>query len=176
MMQSTTMEPRAGTRLGVVVARFLNRAWNRAEALLDWLRAPALLAARLYVSYVFFNSGLQSLSDWAGTVWLYQNEFHVAVLPPHLAAVVGTAGELLLPPLVALGLLGRFSALGLFVVNLVALLSYMYALQVPAIMFHFIWGGLMLVIALWGPGAWSMDAWRQARMIEPHREFPLSLR
>ena len=139
------------------------RLWGMVEAVLDWLRAPALLAARLYVSYVFFNSGLQSLRSWQGTVWLYQNQFHVALLPPLVAAVVGTAGELLLPPLVAFGLLGRFAALGLFVVNLVALLSYLYALQVPAIMFHFIWGGLMLMIALWGPGRWSVDALRLRR-------------
>ena len=153
----------AATRSGAIEASIVARLWGIAEGVLDWLRSPALLAARLYVSYVFFNSGLQSLRDWAGTVWLYQNEFHVAVLPPYVAALVGTAGELLLPPLVAFGLLGRFGAVGLFVVNLVALLSYMYALQVPAIMFHFIWGGLLLMVALWGPGAWSIDAWRKAR-------------
>lgn len=131
------------------------------KRLLDWMQAPALLAARLYVAFVFFNSGRQSLRDWAGTVWLYENEFHVALLPPHVAAVAGTAGELLLPPLVALGLLGRFGALGLFVVNAVALLSYLYALQPPAILFHVIWGILMLMVALWGPGKWSLDAWLQ---------------
>jgi putative oxidoreductase len=131
--------------------------------ILDWLQAPALLAARLYVSFVFFNSGLQSLRDWAGTVWLYENEFHVALLPPHVAAVAGTAGELLLPPLLALGLCGRFGALGLFMVNAVALLSYLYALQAPAILFHVIWGILILVVALWGPGKWSVDHWLQRR-------------
>ena len=156
---SETTAPRSGAIDGHIVARL----WGLAERVLDALRSPALLAARLYVSYVFFNSGLQSLRDWAGTVWLYQNEFHVAPMPPYIAAVVGTAGELLLPPLVAFGLFGRFGALGLFVVNLVALLSYMYALQAPAIMFHFIWGGLILMIALWGPGAWSVDGWRLAR-------------
>ena len=159
MTRTTAVAPHGGGIEGPIVTRL----WGPVESLLDWLRSPTLLAARLYVSYVFFNSGLQSLRDWAGTVWLYQNEFHIAVLPPHVAAVVGTAGELLLPPLVAFGLLGRFGALGLFVVNLVALLSYMYALQVPAIMFHFIWGGLILMIALWGPGAWSIDAWRLVR-------------
>ena len=158
MKQAMTVTPNSGADNGNLVMRL----WGLVETALDGLRSPALLAARLYVSYVFFNSGLQSLGDWGGTVWLYQNEFHVAFLPPHVAAVVGTAGELLLPPLVAFGLLGRFGALGLFVVNLVALLSYMYALQVPAIMFHFIWGGLILMIALWGPGAWSVDAWRRA--------------
>jgi putative oxidoreductase len=155
--------PAAAPHRGSIESNIVARLWGLAERVLDALRSPALLAARLYVSYVFFNSGLQSLRDWAGTVWLYQNEFHVAPMPPYFAAVVGTAGELLLPPLVAFGLLGRFGALGLFVVNLVALLSYMYALQAPAIMFHFIWGGLILMIALWGPGAWSVDAWRLAR-------------
>ena len=141
----------------------IRHAWGGLTRLLDWLQAPALLAARLYVAYVFFNSGLQSLRDWAGTVWLYENEFHVALLPPHVAAVVGTAGELLLPPLLALGLFGRFGALGRVVVNAVALLSYLYALQPPAILFHVIWGILIAVVALWGPGKWSVDAVLRSR-------------
>jgi len=141
----------------------IRQSWSALMRLLDWLQSPALLVARLYVAYVFFNSGLQSLRDWAGTVWLYENEFHVALLPPHVAAVAGTAGELLLPPLLALGLFGRFGALGMFVVNAVALLSYMDALQSPAILMHVIWGILIAVIALWGPGRWSVDQWRSSR-------------
>ena len=35
--------------------------------------------------------------------------------------------------------------------------SYLYALQPPAIMFHVIWGILLSVVALWGPGKWSID-------------------
>lgn len=144
-------------------------AWNGFARLLDWLQAPALLATRLYVAYVFFNSGLQSLRDWAATVWLYENEFHVALLPPHVAAVAGTAGELLLPPLLALGLFGRFGALGLFVVNAVALLSYLYALQPPSILMHVIWGILSAVVALWGPGKWSVDQMLQRRRAQAGR-------
>jgi putative oxidoreductase len=135
----------------------LRRGWSGLEALLEWLQAPALLAARFYVAYVFFMSGLESLRSWDATLYLYESEFHVPLLPPHVAAVMGTAGEVLLPPLLLLGLYGRFSALGLFVVNAVALLSYMYALQPPAIMFHVIWGILLIVVALWGPGTWSID-------------------
>lgn len=135
----------------------LRRGWSGLEALLEWLQAPALLAARCYVAYVFFMSGLESLRSWDATLYLYESEFHVAVVPPHIAAVMGTAGEVLLPPLLLLGLFGRFGALGLFVVNAVALLSYMYALQPPAIMLHYIWGILLIVVALWGPGAWSVD-------------------
>lgn len=144
---------------------FINRGWCALTRGLDSLQAPALLAARLYVAYVFFASGLQSLRDWGSTLWLYENEFRVALLPPHVAAVLGTAGEVLLPPLLALGLFGRFGALGLFVVNVVALLSYLYALQAPAILFHIIWGILLLVVTLWGPGKWSVDhGWMKRRM------------
>lgn len=135
----------------------LKRGWSSLEAMLDWLQAPALLAARIYVAYVFFASGLESLRSWDGTLYLYESEFHVPILPPHVAAVMGTAGEVLLPPLLLLGLFGRFGALGLFVVNAVALLSYLYALQPPAIMFHVIWGILLAVVTLWGPGRWSVD-------------------
>lgn len=138
-------------------SRMLRRGWSGLEAVLNWLQAPVLLAARLYVAYVFFASGLESLRSWDATLYLYESEFHVAVLPPHVAAVMGTAGEVLLPPLLLLGLFGRFGALGLFVVNAVALLSYLYALQPPAIMFHVIWGILLIVVALWGPGRWSVD-------------------
>ncbi|WP_079416461.1 DoxX family protein [Thiomonas intermedia] len=143
---------------------FIARGWCALRRGLDSLQAPALLAARLYVAYVFFASGLQSLRDWGSTLWLYENEFRVALLPPHVAAVLGTAGEVLLPPLLALGLFGRFGALGLFVVNAVALLSYLHALQAPAILFHVIWGILLLVVVLWGPGKWSVDhGWMKRR-------------
>ena len=135
----------------------LRQGWAGLVAVLEWLQSPALLAARLYVAHVFFMSGLESLRSWDATLYLYESEFHVALLPPHVAAVIGTAGEVLLPPLLAFGLFGRFGALGLFVVNAVALLSYMYALQPPAIMFHYIWGILLIVVALWGPGKWSVD-------------------
>lgn len=135
----------------------LRRGWSHLEALLEWLQAPALLAARGYVAYVFFMSGLESLRSWDATLYLYESEFHIAVVSPHIAAVMGTAGEVLLPPLLLLGLFGRFGALGLFVVNVVALLSYMYALQPPAIMLHYIWGILLAMVALWGPGRWSID-------------------
>lgn len=139
------------------IFHLLRQACSPLVAVLEWLQAPALLTARLYTAYVFFMSGIQSLRSWDATLYLYENEFHVAVLPPHIAAVMGTAVEVLLPPLLALGLFGRVGALGLFAVNAVALLSYMYALQAPAIMFHVIWGILLIVVALWGPGKWSAD-------------------
>ncbi|MDA8095617.1 MAG: DoxX family protein [Betaproteobacteria bacterium] len=147
--------------------RWLARAWASLTRALEWLQSPALLAARLYVADVFFASGLESLRSWDATLWLYQNMFQVPLLPPDVAAVAGTAGELLLPPLVAFGVFGRFGALGLFVVNAVAFLSYRHTLPVPSLtpaaLFHAIWGILIALVVLWGPGRWSVDGWRSTR-------------
>ena len=50
------------------------------------------------------------------------------LLPPTLAAVVGTFGELFFPMLLVLGLFTRVGALGLFAVNALAVISYWHVL------------------------------------------------
>ena len=148
------------------VLQMLRRGWSLLVAVLEWLQAPALLGARLYVAYAFILSGVESLRSWDATLYLYENEFHVPLLPPDFAAILGTAGEVLLPPLLALGLFGRFGALGLTVVNAVALGSYYYALQPAGVLHHVLWACLLAMVALWGPGKWSLDhaiaRWRVA--------------
>jgi putative oxidoreductase len=131
-----------------------------ATALLDRLQPLALLALRLYVSSVFIRSGLIKVSDWGATLALFRDEYRVPVLPPDLAAVVGTCGELGFPVLIALGLAGRFGAAGLFVVNAMAVISYpqLWGFDCPAaIQSHFLWGGILAALVLFGPGALSVD-------------------
>jgi putative oxidoreductase len=130
--------------------------YERAVDALESLQPAAQLAARLYVAKVFFWSGLTKLRDWEITVALFTDEYHVPLLPPELAALLGTAGELVLPVLLTLGLAGRFSALGLFVVNAVAVIS-LAEIAEPALMLHVFWGSLLLGLLLWGPGKWSLD-------------------
>ncbi len=120
------------------------------------------IAARLHVAQVFWSSGLTKVQNWEGTLFLFQQEYQVPLLPPELAAWMGAGGELALPPLLALGLLGRFSALGLFVVNLVAVLSLPEVSPV-ALGQHLQWGGLLAWLAVSGVGAWSVDAWLQRK-------------
>jgi putative oxidoreductase len=120
------------------------------------LQPLAQLAARLYVGKVFFQSGWVSLQDWSGTLSLYEDDFHVPLLPPHLAAYLGTAGEIVLPVLLVLGLAGRFGAAGLLVVNVVAYLS-VPDLSAAAAQQHVFWGSLLVALTLWGPGALSAD-------------------
>jgi putative oxidoreductase len=129
-----------------------------ARSLLTHLQAPALLAARIFVGMAFFRSGLTKIADWETTLALFADEYHVPFLPTHVAAVAGTFGELFFPVLMMLGLCGRFSALSLTVINIVAVVSLM-EIAPAALQQHQFWGALLLGVMLWGPGKWSLDAW-----------------
>ena len=67
----------------------------------DLGRPLLLLALRLFIASVFFKAGLTKIEDWDTTLFLFTEEYSVPLLPPALAAFLGTAGELLLPPLLA---------------------------------------------------------------------------
>jgi putative oxidoreductase len=137
------------------------RLWRLGERLLhavERLQPAAQLAARLYVGAVFFRSGLTKLRDWDTTLALFGDEYKVPLLDPAAAAVLGTAGELVLPVLLVLGLAGRFAALGLSVVNVVAVIS-LAEIAEAALQGHLFWGSLLAALVLWGPGRWSLDRW-----------------
>lgn len=130
--------------------------WARLSSALDMLQPAAALAARIFVGQVFFLSGLTKLRDWDITVALFTDEYKVPLLPPAVAAFMGTVGELVLPVLLVLGLAGRFSALGLFVVNAVAVIA-LSEIAPAALQQHIFWGALLAALAIYGPGAWSLD-------------------
>ncbi|WP_310388908.1 DoxX family protein [Roseateles sp.] len=138
------------------------------RAALSHAQSLALLLARLYVAKAFFLSGLTKLRDWETTLALFESEYAVPLLSPELAAWLGTGGELILPVLLVLGLAGRFAALGLSVVNVMAVLS-LSDIAPAALVGHQLWGVLLLAVALWGAGRWSLDAWLQ-RQFTPKAE------
>ena len=63
--------------------------------------------------------------------------------------------------LVIAGLFGRLSALGLFAVNAMAVISYRHVLLTEgfeaALGQHVLWGFMLLTLAIYGPGKWSAD-------------------
>jgi putative oxidoreductase len=138
---------------------------NRLTTTLEQLHSPFALCTRLYVSWAFLKSGWLKLMDWESTRFLFKEEYRVPVLPPELAAVLGTAAELLLPILLTIGLFGRLSALGLFLTNLVAVVSYRHVLLSEgfeaAIAQHYLWGFMLMALVVYGPGRWSADSWLQ---------------
>ncbi|HEX7637902.1 MAG TPA: DoxX family protein [Burkholderiaceae bacterium] len=145
---------------------------RRLTAHLDRLQPLGLLVLRLYVSSVFFRSGLVKLSDWGATRALFHDEYHVPLLPPDVAAVVGASGELVFPVLITLGLAGRFGAAGLFVVNAMAVISYpqLWGFECPAaIQSHFTWCAILVALLVFGPGRLSLDALVLRRLGLPRR-------
>ena len=149
----------------------LTRPLNLLARILDALQAPFALATRIYVSQVFLKSGWLKISSWDQTLSLFKDEYHVPLLPPALAAVVGTFGELFFPILVILGLAGRLGAAGMFAVNAMAVISYAHVLYQEgfeaAIGQHYLWGFMTLMLALYGPGAWSVDRLLEKRTAAP---------
>jgi putative oxidoreductase len=149
---------------------FLSPAVAVAGRVRGWLETAASLldlAIRLYVADVFFKSGLTKIEDWDKTLFLFEEIYRVPLLSPVLAAALGTFGELVFPPLLALGLAARFSAASLSIVNAIAVLSYWHVIgeNQAALMSHVFWGALLLVTLLHGPGKVSIDHFVRARFL-----------
>ena len=125
------------------------------------LVAPFTLGTRLYAGWVFVKSGWLKVSGWEQTLSLFETEYHVPLLPPHMAAYAGAGGELLFGTLVIFGLVGRTAALGLFAVNAMAFIAYRHVLLQDgfeaAVGQHILWGFMLLTLAVLGPGRWSLD-------------------
>lgn len=136
---------------------------ERTVALMEsWLTPCFDLGIRLYIANIFLRAGVLKLRDWDATLALFQYEYHVPLLPTAWAAVLGTGGEVVLPILLALGLAGRFSAAGLFAINMIAVVSYPDISDLGR-SDHLLWGILLLVTLLHGPGQISCDHWLKLR-------------
>jgi putative oxidoreductase len=145
----------------------LTRRHARLGRCLDSLHSLLLLATRVYVGWQFTKSGWIKITSWDTTLGLFRDEYHVPLLPPGLAAVMGTCGELGFPILLYLGLFARLGALGTFFVNAMAVISYRQVLFAEgyeaALDDHFLWGYMLLVVMVFGPGKTSLDHWLERR-------------
>lgn len=150
---TSAMSPSATGTKGRILA-----LWDLQDRILNALQPLAALAARLYVAQVFFLSGLTKLRDWETTVLLFTHEYHVPVLSPAVAAILGTGGELALPVLLVLGLGGRIAPIGLSIMNVVAVIA-LSEIAPEALQLHITWGVLLAGLSVYGVGNWSADCW-----------------
>lgn len=123
---------------------------------LNFCAPLADLLVRLYVASVFWKSGAVKILNMDSTIWLFTYEHPVPVLPPVCAAYISTYAELIFPVLLVIGLLTRVSAGLLFICNLIAVLAYT-TLHAAGVEWHIVWGLLLLVTLLHGPGKLSLD-------------------
>ncbi len=134
------------------------------------LEPVALLAARFYVAWAFFASGLTKLRDWESTIMLFEYEYQVPVLPFELAAYLGTGAEIIFPLLLIAGLASRLSALGLFFVNIIAVIS-LEDIAAAAYAEHVLWGVLLALVVIFNGGRLALDRLVEKKLFN---SFPIS--
>ena len=129
---------------------------NKVLTWLGYLTPLFDLAIRLWVANVFWKSGLTKIKSWDSTLMLFEYEYSVPLLPTNVAAFLATGAELLFPVLLLVGFVSRFSALSLFILNYVAVVSYP-DISDAGIKDHMLWGTMLAVIFFHGPGLLSAD-------------------
>lgn len=137
------------------------------DGLSRWLGPVTLLLLRIWVALAFWHAGVVKFDDPTGTLFLFNVMYHVPLLPPDFAAVLGTWVELIVPWFIAFGLLGRPFALFLFIYNIIAFASFPALwphgfwhdlFTTSAFADHKIWGLMLMTMIAFGPGRLSLDA------------------
>lgn len=140
-----------------VIAAVTN-LYVRATAVLPHYAAPVFdLGVRLYIADVFFSSGRTKIADWDSTVSLFESEYQVPLLPPELAAYLGTAFELLMPLFLIVGFAARVAALPLL--GMACVIQFVLGGANPDYdnAQHFHWMFLLGMIVIRGAGTLSLD-------------------
>ena len=122
-----------------------------------WLdRVPyAVLAIplRFAVATVFWNSATTKLADWNATLFLFEDEYRLPLLPPEFAANLALAIEITTPVLLVSGLLTRLAAaMLLFMTTIIEIFVYPQAWPT-----HIQWAAMLLVLLCRGAGTFSLD-------------------
>lgn len=131
----------------------------------DFALSPLLdLGIRIFAANIFFWSGWSKFKnylndDWASTLYLFKEVHITPVLPPEVAAVVGTGTELIMPVLLVFGLFTRFAAAALLfttiLIQFFVVDGFGDSLSNPD---HYFWMMLLAVPFIKGPGVLSLDA------------------
>jgi putative oxidoreductase len=145
------------TNRSVISPISLSSVSTAIAAAFGWLdRVPYSLLAiplRLAVATVFWNSAMAHLANWETTIELFETDYSLPLLAPHLAANMAVAIEVGAPILLVLGLLTRPTALVLL--GMTAVIEvFVYPQAWPT---HIQWAAMLLVLLCRGPGTLSAD-------------------
>jgi putative oxidoreductase len=129
-------------------------AYNKLLCIADHIPLSLVqLASRVAVAHVFWNSAQSKLASWPITIQLFAMEYRIPVLPPDIAAFLGTAVELTGAILVFFGLFTRIGALMLLgVVTMIQFLVYPGHWAE-----HLMWASLLGLLLSRGAGTFSFD-------------------
>lgn len=152
--------------------RFFCKISNLFTKLLNFSSHFVVLGIRAYLCKIFFWSGWLKLTAWSSTLYLFEHEYKIVGMSPLMAAYVGTAAELTLPIFLILGLGARIPAAALFIFNIFNVIYYPLLLKpefAAALKDNIIWGILIGILMLYGPGKLSIDCWIQRRFCKDYK-------
>jgi putative oxidoreductase len=108
---------------------------------------------RLAVGATFFRSGMVKIESFDTAIALFRDEYRLPLLPPEVAAYMGTTVELTAPVLLVLGLGARLGAAALMTMTL-TIQFLVYPESWPE---HLMWASILAYVLSRGPGALSID-------------------
>lgn len=133
---------------------------------LETLGVPLVdLAVRVWIGLVFFRSGLQKIDDWESTLFLFEYEYVLPIIPFELAAYLGTAFELAMPIFLFIGLAARLAAIPLL--GMALTIQFILGANNAAYndFNHYAWMVFTLLIIMRGPGKISVDHMVRQKMM-----------
>jgi putative oxidoreductase len=108
---------------------------------------------RLAVGATFFRSGMDKYQSFDTAFTLFRDEYRLPLLPPEIAAYMGTTVELCAPVLLVLGAFARLGAAALLVMTL-TIQFLVYPENWPE---HLMWASILAYVLSRGAGALSID-------------------
>jgi putative oxidoreductase len=139
------------------------------EKAIRWLESVpySLLALplRVAVAAVFWRSGMAKLANWETTLFLFEDEYKVPVLPPEIAANMTLAIEIAAPVLLVAGLFTRAVTVVLLAMTTV-IQVFVYPGAWPT---HIQWAAMLLVLLCRGAGSVSLDHFLTQRLLGTSR-------
>jgi len=146
-MSSLTLEQQADDMRLIARIDALRRAGRRFPlSLLEF-------GMRLAVGATFFRSGMVKYQSFDSAIALFRDEYRLPLLPPEIAAYMGTTVELSAPVLLVLGVFARLGAAALLVMTL-TIQFLVYPDNWPE---HLMWASILAYVLSRGPGALSID-------------------
>jgi putative oxidoreductase len=108
---------------------------------------------RLAVGATFFRSGMDKYQSFDTAITLFRDEYRLPLLPPEIAAYMGTTVELCAPVLLVFGVFARLGAAALLVITL-TIQFLVYPENWPE---HLMWASILTYVLSRGAGALSID-------------------
>ena len=128
------------------------------KKLLDGIgRDIILLLIRISMIFIFFKSGMLKWKDWENTLFLFELEYAVPILPFEWSAYIATFFEIFMPLFILAGLFTRLACLPLLGITLVIQFVLGHADPAYNQLGHYHWMLLLGVLMCFGAGKISID-------------------